>query len=127
MKRVVALVVVLAACGGGTTEVTGVAADGQELFDRRVLAENAGCVTCHSLKPDVVLVGPSLAVIGSDAANRVPGVTAEQYIRKSITSPDAYLLDGFDPGRMPQDWADQLTEAEIDALVQYLLTLGADG
>lgn len=124
MKRFLALAIVLAACGGGSTPVTGVAADGQALFDQRVLGENAGCVTCHSLKPDVVLVGPSLARIGADAANREPGVSGAAYLRKSISSPDAYVLEGFDPGRMPQDWVEQLSEAEIDALVAYLLTLG---
>lgn len=115
----------VAACGGGSAPVTGIAADGRELFEQRVLAENPGCVTCHSLQPDVVLVGPSLARIGADAATRQPGVSAADYVRESITQPDATVLDGFDAGRMPQDWADQLSDTEIDALVAYLLTLGA--
>ena len=125
MKRFVVLVLVLVSCGGGSAPVTGVAADGQALFEQRVLGENAGCVTCHSLRPDVVLVGPSLARIGAEAATREPGVSAADYIRKSIVAPDAYVLDGFDAGRMPQDWADQLSESEIDALVAYMVTLGA--
>lgn len=129
MRLLVGLLVTgiaLGACGGGSAPVTGIAADGQELFARTVLGENAGCVTCHSLKPEVVLVGPSLAAIGSTAASRVADITAKDYLRKSIVDPDSYVLDGFDAGRMPQDWSDQLSESEIEALVEYLVTLGAD-
>lgn len=126
MKRFLVLALMLAACGGGSAPVTGIAADGQALFEQRVLADNAGCVTCHSLKADVVLVGPSLARIGADAATRQPEVSAADYIRESITDPDSYVLDGFDPGRMPSDWSVQLNESEIAALVEYLITLGAE-
>lgn len=122
---VVVLAVALAACGDGGPPVTGAAADGEALFTRTVLGSNAGCVTCHSLKPDVVLVGPSLAMIGRDAAGRQPGVAAAEYLRTSITDPDAYVLEGFDAGRMPLDWEEQLSATEIDSLVEYLLTLGA--
>lgn len=125
MKRLLAITLVLAACGGGSPALTGTAADGQALFEQKVLGDNAGCVTCHSLRPDVVLVGPSLARIGAEASERRPGVSARDYLRTSITAPDDFVLDGFDPGRMPQDWAEQLSEAEVDALVEYLLTLGA--
>ena len=47
MKRFLVLALVLAACGSGSAPVTGIAADGQALFEQRVLADNAGCVTCH--------------------------------------------------------------------------------
>lgn len=129
MRFLIAVVIgsfALSACGGGAAPVTGIAADGEDLFARTVLGENAGCVTCHSLKPDVVLVGPSLAAIGREAAGRVAGTTTADYLRQSIVDPDDYVLDGFDPGRMPQDWSEQLSEAEIRALVEYLATLGAD-
>jgi cytochrome c551/c552 len=116
----------LASCGGGGTPVTGIAASGSDIFERTVLGDNAGCITCHSLKPEVVLVGPSLATIGADAGSRQAGITAREYLRTSIVAPDEFVLDGFDPGRMPQDWAEQLTDADIDALVEYLLTLGAE-
>lgn len=117
----------LVACGGGGVPVTGIAADGRDLFERTELGENAGCVTCHSRKPGVVLVGPSLAAIGVDAADRETGLTAREYLRRSIVDPDAYVVAGFDAGRMPPDWAEQLTAANIEALIEYLLTLGAEG
>ena len=77
-------------------------------------------MTCHSLEPDRVVVGPSLAGIGEQAATRVPGQSAREYLRTSIVMPDSYVVEGFDPGRMPSNWAAVLTEAEIDALVDYL-------
>ena len=52
------------------------------------------------------------------------GQTAAEYLRESIISPSAYVVDGFDDGKMPGDWAEILTDAEIEAVVGYLLTLG---
>ncbi len=123
---VLTIVLAMAACGGDSAPVTGIATSGEDLFGRTVLGENAGCVTCHSLKEGVVLVGPSLASIGADAAGRQEGVSAAEYLRISITDPDEFLLDGFDRGRMPPDWTEQLSQPDIDALVEYLLTLGAE-
>lgn len=123
---ILTMVLAAAACGGGSAPVTGIAASGEDMFSRTVLGDNAGCVTCHSLKEGVVLVGPSLASIGADAAGRQVGVSAADYLRTSITDPDDFVLEGFDPGRMPPDWTDQLSQADIDALVEYLLTLGAE-
>jgi hypothetical protein len=67
-----------------------------------------------------VVVGPSLAGVGERAATRVPGQSARDYLRTSIVMPDSYVVEGFDPGRMPSNWGDVLSDAEIDALVDYL-------
>ena len=96
--------------------------EGEKLFKGTVLAGSAGCITCHSLAPDKDLVGPSMAGIGVRAGTRQPGVTGADYIRKSIVSPDAFVVPGFDP-KMPDNWGELLTGAEIDALVDYLLTV----
>lgn len=119
MKRTLLLVVVLiavASCSGND----GDGGPGEELFASAVLGGQAGCVTCHSLEPNRVVVGPSLAGVGERAATRVPGRSAREYLRTSIVMPDSYVVDGFDPGRMPSNWADVLTDVEIDALVDYL-------
>jgi mono/diheme cytochrome c family protein len=126
MKKVAALLALLvmtAACGGDSTPApTGVAATGEDLLRVEVLGTNPGCVTCHSLRPGVTLLGPSLAGIGVDGADRVEGQDAATYIRASIVDPAAFVVDGYDADRMPDDWSDQLSDAEIDALVAYLLT-----
>jgi nitric oxide reductase subunit C len=126
-RRIIALTltVIAAACGGGGgSDASDEASQpGKELFAERILGPNAGCITCHSLDADTILVGPSVAGIGTRAAGRRPGVAAEDYLRESIVDPAAYVVEGFDDGRMPVDWAEALTGAEIDALVAYLLTL----
>lgn len=128
------LAVTVTACGGDSTsedtapqagDDVAAAVDGEELFNRTVLANNGGCITCHSLTPDKVLVGPSLADIGVTAADRVAGTSASDYLFESITHPDAFVVEGFVAGRMPGNWTEGLSTEEIAALVDYMLTLGA--
>ena len=125
-----ALIVV--ACGGddGKTEepetVTGVAGDvsnGEELYRQTLIGSQPGCITCPSLEPDQVLVGPSLAGAAGRAGTRVSGKSAEEYLRESVLNPDAYTVDGFGAGVMPGALADEFSDQQLDDLVAYLLTL----
>lgn len=97
--------------------------EGRRLFYEQVSGTNAGCRICHSLQPGVVIVGPSLAGIATRAATRVPGLSAEEYIRQSILEPDAYVVPGFPPGQMVQNLGEILTPEQIDDLVAFLMTL----
>jgi mono/diheme cytochrome c family protein len=127
--------IALVACGGGSNSPTdttaeepapvGDAANGEALFAQPVIGANnaPGCITCHSLEPDVVIVGPSQAGLATRAETRVPGQSAEDYIRTSITEPNAYVVEGFVEGLMYQNYATDLTPEEIDDLVAYTLTL----
>jgi mono/diheme cytochrome c family protein len=117
-----ALIAGLAACGSGNNGDEG-PVDGQELFSETVLEGNPGCVTCHSRTAGEVLVGPSLAEIGMEAAQRVSGMSARDYIHQSIVDPNAYVVDGFEADLMPQDWGKVLDDTQITSLVDYLLTL----
>ena len=125
MKRIaLVFLLVLAGCGGDSgTDVPSTVRPGQDIFEERILGPNPGCVTCHSFDPDTTLVGPSIAGVAVRAETRVSGQTAAEYLRESIVSPSAFVVDGFDDGKMPADWAEILTEAEIEAVVGYLLTL----
>lgn len=120
----------LAACGGGDDDGddNGAAGGdiqqaGQELFAQTEIEGQAGCITCHSLEPDVVVVGPSMAGVGTRAETRVEGMSATEYLRESIVEPDAYVVEGFPAGTMPDVWGEVLTEDQIDFLVDYLSTL----
>lgn len=97
--------------------------EGRRLFYEQVSGTNAGCRICHSLQPGVVIVGPSLAGIATRAATRVPGMSAEEYIRQSILEPDAYVVPGFPAGQMVQNLGEILTPEQIDDLVAFLMTL----
>jgi len=96
---------------------------GEEIFKRPIIGALAGCTTCHSLEPDLVIVGPSLAGIGSRAGSAVEGQSAEEYIHTSIVSPNEHIVEGFAEGLMPQGFGDQLSDEELDDLVSYLLSL----
>ncbi len=80
------------------------------------------CSTCHSLTPDVVIVGPSLAGIGSRAAERVPGLSAEAYLRQSIIQPDVYIVPGFQDV-MQKNFGSALSAETINDLIAFLMTL----
>ena len=53
------------------------------------------CSTCHSLEPDIVIVGPSLAGVTTRAETRISGMTAQQYLRDSIINPGDFVVPGF--------------------------------
>ena len=49
-------------------------------------------------------------------------MTAEEYVYESIVAPAAYLVETYeDAGAMPQNFAEKLSEDEIQALVAWLL------
>ena len=107
---------------------------GQALFHSPELA----CQACHSLQPGVTLAGPSMAGLGTRAAQTVadPGYTgtatdAAGYVRESIVTPSAHLVPGAnfatggDTGLslMPADYETRLQPEQIDHLVAFLSTL----
>ena len=99
------------------------AEEGRRIFTASSIGASAGCQICHSLEPDVILVGPSLYGIADAAGLRVPGLDAAEYLRESIIDPDAYVVDGFPAGQMLSDFATRLSDDEIGNLVTFLLTL----
>jgi len=117
----------LVACGGSddTTGGSGDAGRGQALYEKTILGSNAapGCVTCHSREAGKTLVGPSHAGIATIAESAVPGVTAEEFLKESITNPNAHVTEGFVSGVMYQNYGKDLSEQEINDIVAYLLTL----
>ena len=99
---------------------------GQALF-----VGTAACASCHAIQGVAQgVLGPALDGIGSAAANRIPGYSAEEYIRESIVEPDAYtagtadgLSQDYQEGLMSATMAGiQLTDEDVDALVEFLLS-----
>jgi nitric oxide reductase subunit C len=82
----------------------------------------AVCSTCHSTQPDVIIVGPSLAGIATRAETRVPGLSAEQYIRNSILNPGDFVVPGF-PDAMLRSLGDKLSADQINDIIAFLMTL----
>ncbi len=114
---VLSIAVSLAACGGGDSGSGGGAnaAAGEKLFNESLIGTQPGCKTCHSLEAGVVMVGPSLAGVGSRLD--------EAGMRQAITEPDATVVDGFTAGTMPAALAGELSEQQLNDIVAYLMTL----
>lgn len=102
------------AAGGADDEVT--AARGEELF-----ASN-GCQACHSVDGSDG-IGPTFAGIFGREETMEDGTTVtvdEEYLVESIVSPNAKIVEGYQPVMAPFDF---LSSAEVESLVEYLKTL----
>jgi len=91
-----------------------------------------GCASCHVL----TAVGPKWPAdagapgIGSRAETRIqePGyagqaTSAEQYLFESVVMSNAYVVEGFQPNLMPQNYADRLSAQDMADLLAYMLSL----
>jgi len=126
VTAIIVLCALLVACGGtDAASDGGDAGRGEKLYKQTVIGPNAapGCITCHSLEPGKVLIGPSHAGLTTKAETAVSGMPAQDYLKESIINPDSHLVEGFSAGIMYQNYGKDLTEGEIDDLVAFLLTL----
>ena len=86
------------------------------------------CLTCHTIEgvPGAAgILGPDLTHIGTDAANRQPGVSAREYLKQSIEEPEVFVAEGVEravPGLMLADLTAGLTGDDVEALVEFLLS-----
>ncbi len=125
MKKIVTIfmllvIFVISACSAGasvppTPTPDPLVVQGQQVF-------NARCATCHALVPDTIIIGPSLAGVATRAETRVKGLTADEYIQLSILRPGDYVVEGFS-NVMITNFAKELTNEDMNALVAFLLTL----
>jgi sulfur-oxidizing protein SoxX len=118
-----AIAMVLAACGGGAASSD--VSEGEKLFNAATIGSDPGCMTCHSLEPDKVIVGPSLAGIATDAAGDAAdrGITTEAMLKIMITDPNDEVAEGFPADTMPQDFGTQMSPTELDDVIAFLMTL----
>ncbi len=90
------------------------------------------CVACHKveglpgdirdqIRSGFGVAGPPLDGVGTAAETRVPGLSAEEYLRQSMLEPQAYVVEGFDVD-MPLT-RPQMTTQQYESLIVFLLTL----
>jgi len=90
----------------------------------QILASDTGCLACHTID-GAISTGPTWK--GVAGATR-PLVTGEQvvadnsYLFNSIIDPPSQVVSGFEPV-MPATYSEQLTEQEINDLVEYIKSL----
>jgi mono/diheme cytochrome c family protein len=105
---------------GGGAELTGAAAEGQEVFS------DNGCGGCHALSGREG-TGPGLGgVYNSNVrlTNHTSVRATTEYLKKSINTPDSDVVDGYDSGIMTTAVPpNSLSAADVDALVAYIKTL----
>lgn len=108
-------------------EPSAAAVDGEVVFVTK------GCAGCHSaVGVDVAgmpQVGPSLDHAAAWAGERIDGVSAEDYIAQSIVTPWAFVSPAWRGGAGPTTHmpALGLTDAEVAAVVDFLLSPALDG
>ena len=84
--------------------------------------KNNGCIGCHTLGSiSSGTVGPNLTHIGTVAATRKPGVSADDYIKESILTPNAYVVQGFPQSVMPQNFGQVIKPDDLSDLLAFLV------
>ena len=105
---------------------------GQETIALAIEAmTRTGCNSCHVTTGlplvDAAMLGPDQTNLGAIAASRREGYSAEEYLRESIVEPSAFIVEECPLGQclqvMPENYGDLLSDAEINAIVAYLLSL----
>ncbi len=103
------------------------AAGGDPLEAGRKLFTDTGCNACHMLADagSTATVGPELDDLAAQAAKfgKREGQTPAEYVRAAIEDPESFVVPGYQAGLMPADYKSQLSPAEIDTLVEYLLNV----
>jgi hypothetical protein len=92
---------------------------------REIADGNGLCFTCHTIGKKGALRFPDLEGIASRARTREPGLSEVDYLAHSMYEPNAYIVQGFNPG-MPviNKPPIGLTDDEILCVIAYLQTLG---
>ncbi len=82
--------------------------------DPMAIIRGAGCTGCHKINGEGGAIGPDLNHVGSRLSANL--------IRESILTPDAKIAKGSEKfkGIMPKTFGNQLTGAQLEALVQFL-------
>ncbi len=104
---------------------------GRVVFNQTYVTSSGGwaCSLCHSVSPDGLrLIGPGLWNIAITGETRVAGQNAYDYIHTSIVAPNEYIVPAdaggpYPPGLMPQNYAEVLSEQELEDVIAYLFTL----
>jgi cytochrome c oxidase subunit 2 len=89
------------------------------------LAQQYGCLACHSIDGSK-LVGPSWKGVFGSQVSLADGSTVtadEAYIRESILDPTAKVVQGFPGNVMPPTYRSQLSDAQIADLIAFIKSL----
>ncbi|MCJ7533922.1 MAG: c-type cytochrome [Anaerolineales bacterium] len=85
---------------------------------------DTGCGGCHTIEGlSAGTVGPNQTHIAAVSEVRIPGMSAEEYIRQSVLEPSAYVVDGYPDNVMPKNYSELLAPDQLSDLVAFFLSL----
>ncbi len=91
----------------------------------QIAGDKGLCLTCHTIGESGALRYPDLSGIGSRAATRIEGLDDIEYMAQSMYEPDAYVVEGFNPGMPPIHKSPiGLSDEEILAVMAWLQSMG---
>ncbi|QPC82075.1 c-type cytochrome [Phototrophicus methaneseepsis] len=110
-------------------DVEGDAERGEAIYTGSALTEvgsRLGCGSCHIGGAAAPNTTDQWESIHSDILNQsqFAGYTAEQYIVESIIYPNAYIVEGWTAGAMPQDFDQQLSLQDMADIIAYIASYG---
>ena len=97
-----------------------IAKRGEKVFQTRA------CASCHNVDNPNVKIGPSLFKAfgrNEEMEDGLKLVIDENYVRESILDSQAKIVKGFGPRSAMPTFQGQLSEAEVNALIEYIKTL----
>ncbi len=96
---------------------------GNELFFLEQQRGGGGCVQCHAISGRGGTRGPDLTQVASRAGDRVPGLTAEQYLLEKVRAGLTYEFTVPEYTPMMPPFESILTQEQLQDVVAYLLSL----
>jgi mono/diheme cytochrome c family protein len=84
----------------------------------QLLYTQYGCIGCHGTA--VNGPAPYIGGTGSRAATRRAGYSATAYLYESITNPNAFIVQGYPTGLMPQNFKQTIPESDLLNLIAYI-------
>ncbi len=88
------------------------------------LVSSYGCTACHAAD-QTRMIGPGWGGLYNSQVMLADGTTVaadQAYLAESIRQPDSHVAEGYPAGVMPS-YASILSDAEVDAMVAYLVSL----
>ena len=84
--------------------------------------QTKACIGCHSLDGSN-LVGPTFKGLygkNREFVDGTSGAADAEYIKSSILNPNGNIVAGYQPNLMPQNYRDQLSDEDLEAIVEFI-------
>jgi cytochrome c oxidase subunit 2 len=107
-----------------TDTTIAVVVDDEAAARGQILANDTGCLACHTID-GTPSTGPTWKGVAGATRPLVSGeqvVADNNYLFNSIVDPPSQVVEGFD-AVMPTTYSDQLSQEEINDLVEYIKSL----